>query len=662
MDRPLLPYGNWKSPLTGQRLAVGAAQLSQLSIRRGRIWWIETRPREGGRSVLLSRPLDGGAPREEIPSSMSARNRVNEYGSGAYCVGRHAVWFTHDGDQRIYRADRGGAVPITPAFPDRTVRYCDLQLGPGERWIVCQREQHLDGGRRVVNELVIVPSDGSPEVRVLQAGRDFYGALRLSPDGVSLAFTAWDHPHMPWDGSELHLATPSAEGSCAGTRRIAGGRTISVVHPSWSPEGRLHFASDESGWWNLYSLDEGRNVPRCLMAADFGAAPWTHWNSMHAHLRDRTLLCVYIQEGREILGILPPGSTTPRELDLPFTSFGSGGELCSDGSQVAAAIVSSPTSPEAICVLHPFLGSWEIAYRPGGTELDPAGGSTPRFLSFPTGGGERAHAFHYPPASVRAQGPQGERPPLIVTCHGGPTSAATRGWNPKAQFWATRGFAVLDVDYRGSTGYGRAYRQAINGRSGIVEPEDCLAGARHLAREGRVDPERMAIRGTSAGGYVVLCCAVFRDRLERELSAGPFFSAGVSLYGIADLEALVRTTHKFESHYPFTLIAPYPEGRQVFRERSPLPFVRRAEFPLLLMQGAEDPVVPLEQARKMVSALREAGRPFAYLQFEGEGHGFRRAGTIVRALGAELSFYARIFHLHPPGADDSLVIQNLGTD
>jgi dipeptidyl aminopeptidase/acylaminoacyl peptidase len=656
MASTIAPYGSWKSPITPETLAAGSVSISQLSVARDRAFWVESRPSEGGRLTILSRPLAGGAIREEIPPRFSARNRVNEYGGGAYCVGPDALWFTDSGDHRVHRVDGSGqAVAITPATAvEGEHRFADLKLSPDERFIVAQRERHDDEARRhgeAINELVIFPADGSAPPRILAEGHDFYAAPCFSPSGRALAWLAWDHPNMPWDGSLLYLADLSGEGEIGELRKVAGGSEISICQPSWSPDGVLHFVSDESGWWNLHALIDGEVVNLCPREAEFGGPQWVSYSSMHAHLSDRRCASIFIAKGQESLGIIETGSIAIEALELPLTQFGQGGELHSDREQRLVFLGGSSTRPTAIHVFDVPKGELRELYRPEGSAFDEAYLSVPRHISFPTGVEETAHAFYYPPCNRDFEAPEGEKPPLMVLCHGGPTGATDTSLHLKAQFFTSRGFAVVDVNYRGSTGYGRAYREAIDGRSGLVEPEDCLAAARHLASLGLVDEARMAIRGGSAGGYVVLCCAVFHRG----------FKAGTSLYGIADIEALVRDTHKFESRYPQGLIGPYPEAKQTYHDRSPIHFVEQASFPLLILQGLEDPVVPPNQAELMVEGLRKAGLPFAYLAFEGEGHGFRGAATIIRAWEAELEFYRRVLDLGgEAGPGPGLTIENLG--
>jgi dipeptidyl aminopeptidase/acylaminoacyl peptidase len=703
MKTEIKPYGSWKSPISPERIAAGSLSLSQLQVAQGRAYWTETRPEESGRVALVSAPLGGGATREEIPESLCARNRVNEYGSGSYCVGENALWVTNLDDARIYRVARDGSCePITPQLSEDH-RYSDPQLTRDERWIVCQRERHVPRDPRrsalpseVFNELVIVAADGSTPPAVIASGCDFYGPARIHPDGKALAWLQWNHPNMPWDGSELLVAELGEDGSLEGPRRVAGGPAVSIVQPSWSPDGVLHFVSDESGWWNLYRLVGGQAQNLCPMRAEFGSPSWAFWYSMHTHLKDGRIACICIKKGEERLGLLDPKqqSFVPFELSLSF--FGQGGELRSDGAERLIFLAGSPTRPTAVYSLtlrdatSPATGglSPQRIYQPDKDAIDERFLSRPRAISFPAAPfagkspiasgkskedlgsaptraiSRMAHAFYYPPRNDDFRAPEGERPPLIVMCHGGPTGATNTGFMLKVQFWTSRGFAVVDVNYRGSTGYGRAYREAINGNSGLVEPRDCEAAARHLAREGLVDETRMAVRGGSAGGYIVLCCAAFPSSAGLEdatpsLTPGvSCFSAGTSLYGIGDLEALLRDTHKFESQYPFALIAPYPGKKEIYRARSPLHFVARAAFPLFLMQGLNDPVVPPNQAESMAQALRGAGLPFAYLAFEGEGHGFRRQENIVRSFAAELSFYGQVFGFSPESADLSLRIEN----
>ncbi len=644
------PYGSWKSPITPEALAAGAISMSQLSVARDRAFWVESRPAEKGRLTILSCALDGGEAREEIPPSFSARNRVNEYGAGAYCVGRSALWFTNAADHRIYRVDPSGSCEaVTPACAvEGAESFGDLHLSPDERWIIAQRERHDDEARQhgeAINELVILPTDASEPPRVIVQGHDFFASPCFAPNGRALAWLAWNHPNMPWDGSLLYLTEFRPEGTIGEPRLIAGGNEVSIVQPSWSPDGALHFVSDRSGWWNLHALIDDEVVNICPHEAEFGGPQWVSYLSMHTHLSDRRCAAIHVEEGQERLGVIAAGSITIEDLELPLSQFGQGGELHSDGIDRLVFIGGAPDHPNAVFVYATDTRELSELHRPAGTGFDGGYLSTPRHISFSTGENETAHAFYYPPRNRDFVGPEDEKPPLMVLCHGGPTGATDTSLHLKAQFFTSRGFAVVDVNYRGSSGYGREYRDAINGRSGIVEPEDCLAAARYLAEQALVDETRMAIRGGSAGGYVVLCCAVFHRG----------FTAGTSLYGIADLEALVRDTHKFESRYPHRLIAPYPEGKQIYRDRSPIHFVEKTSFPLLILQGMEDPVVPPNQAEMMVEGLRQAGRPFAYLSFEGEGHGFRGAESIVRAWRAELEFYAKVFGFDKGG---TLEIEN----
>lgn len=658
---------------------------------------------ESGRVALVSTAFEGGAPREEIPDTMCARNRVNEYGSGTFCVGKDALWFTNLKDQSLYRVGRdGNCFPVTPDVGEDH-RYSDPQLSSDERWIVCQRERHLPRDPRrsalpseVLNELVLIPADGSSAPVIIASGCDFYGPSCFRRDGKALAWLQWNHPNMPWDSSELFVAELHSDGSLENPQRVAGGAGVSIVQPSWSADGVLHFVSDESGWWNLYRLVEDARQNLCPMHAEFGSPSWASWYSMHTHLKDGRIACICIENGEERLGLLDLKRRSFEPFDLSLRFFGQGGELKSDGVDRLFFLGGSPTLPTAVYSLDLSDPIPQRIYQPAKEFLDERYLSRPRAISFSaapyagknSGAGgnsdgdsgaskeglgtartraisRMAHAFYYPPRNEDFRAPEGEAPPLIVMCHGGPTGATNTGFSLKVQFWTSRGFAVVDVNYRGSTGYGRDYREAINGNSGLVEPRDCEAAARYLAKEGLVDETRMAVRGGSAGGYVVLCCATFpssaglEDATVMPTPGNSCFSAGTSLYGIGDLETLLRDTHKFESQYPYTLIAPYPQKKEVYRARSPLHFVARAAFPLLLMQGLEDPVVPPNQAEEMAQALRAAGLPFAYLPFEGEGHGFRRQKNIVRSFAAELSFYGQIFGFSPESADFVLEIENL---
>jgi dipeptidyl aminopeptidase/acylaminoacyl peptidase len=627
------PYGSWRSPIEPATVAAGGRRLaSPVLAADGAVWWAEGRPAEGGRVVLMRRPRDG-EPEEVTPAGFNVRTRVHEYGGGAWALaGEDLVLFSNFADQRLYRQRLGeGPVAITqePATP-AALRYADCRVLPGGRSAVCVREIHGEG--EAENQIVSLSLDGSGEPAVLAAGRDFYSFPRVSPDGAQLAWTCWDHPDMPWDGTELWLAPLDDVGEAS---LVAGGPEESVFQPEWDPQGRLHFVSDREGWWNLYR-DEGEVVAQLTAEeAELGHPQWLFGGSTYAFLEDGSIACVRCERGEERLFLLEPGAERLRDLELPYTSFGFP-SLSSRGSELAFAAAST-VRETAVVVFD--VGSRECEEVRGAAEraVDGAYVPIPRPIEFPTTGGETAHGFFYPPTNGDFEAPEGELPPLIVQSHGGPTSHSPPALDREFLFWTSRGFGVVDVNYRGSSGYGRPYRQRLHGEWGAIDTEDCIAATRHLVDTGEADRERLAIRGGSAGGYATLCALVFHDE----------FASGASYYGVADTETLANDTHKFESRYLDRLIGPYPEARELYRQRSPIHFVEQLRAPVILFQGLEDEVVPPSQAETMVAALARNGVPHAYLAFEGEAHGFRRAETEIRCLEAELYFYGRILGFDP---------------
>ena len=625
------PYGSWGSPISAELVAAGGVSLDEVRVAAGAVHWVEGRPLEGGRQVVC-RAVRGQPPEDLVPEGFNARTRVHEYGGGAYLVTDEALFFSNFADQRLYRRDPGDGRPrpITPEPPDPAGhRYADASPTPDGRRLVCVRERHQDG--RVDNELVWVPADGDGPPVVLAAGRDFYATPRVSPDGRQLAWLEWDHPDMPWDGTELKLATLAGDGLAGDPMTVAGGPEESVFQPAWSPDGVLHLVCDASGWWNLYRVGADGVLDALAPAAEeFGHPQWVFGLSTYAFLPGGRIACIHGRGPVRRLGILEPGGVL-NDLELPFTSFYPP-QLRALGDRLVC-IAGGPTRAAAVVVVDPSTGGIQVLRSSEDRELDPGFLTVPEPIEFPTAGGRTAHALYYPPANPDAKGPEGERPPLVVASHGGPTAGVSSGLHLGYQFFTSRGIAVVDVDYGGSTGYGRAYRRRLDGQWGVVDVDDCVAAARYLAGRGDVDPARLAIRGGSAGGYTTLCALTFRDD----------FAAGASYYGVADVAALARDTHKFESRYLDRLIGPWPQAEELYRERSPIHFTDRLSCPVILLQGLEDEVVPPAQAEMMAAALDAKAIPYAYLPFPGEQHGFRQAAHIRRALEAELYFYGRVF-------------------
>lgn len=599
-------------------------------------YWTETRPLEGGRTVLVQRPA-GGVARDLTPPAYSVRSRVHEYGGGAYAVRAGTVYFVNLHDQQVYRQASG-------AHPERLGqsgpwRHADLVLDPARGRLLCVREELLSGAepRSSLVAFGLAAERGSP-AQTLVAGPDFLASPRASPDGKHLAWLEWDHPDMPWDGTRLRVAELGADGVPERTVTVAGGTGESVFQPEWGVDGSLYFVSDRSGWWNLYRWTQGQLEALATAEAEFGLPQWLFAMSTYTVLGDGSIVCAFARDGSWHLGrIAAPGSAL-ETLSTPFTLVA---DLWSDGDGIVFT-GASPDTDTAVLRLDPATGQLDVLREGASVPLAPDWLSRPQAVTFPTADGTHAHALFYRPRNPETTAPAGERPPLLVRCHGGPTGAATPAFDAVVQFWTSRGFAFVDVNYGGSTGYGRAYRQRLEGRWGLVDVADCVAAVRHLAEIGEIDPRRVAIRGSSAGGFTVLAA----------LASGETFQAGGVYYGVSDLESLARDTHKFESHYLERLVGPYPEAAETYRARSPLHHADRIRTPVIFFQGLEDRVVPPDQTERMVGALREQGIEAEYLAFPGEQHGFRQAETILRCLEAELAFYRRALGLGLPRLGD----------
>jgi dipeptidyl aminopeptidase/acylaminoacyl peptidase len=631
--------GTWTSPISAAVVAAGAVPLSQPMTDGGDIYWLAGRASEGGRTTLLRRR--GDQVRELTPTPFNVRTRVHEYGGGAYTVGAGSAWFSHFADNRIYRVV-GDAEPV-PMTRGGDYRYADFVPDAGRQRLVGVREDHSTGSPYPVNTVSAFGFDGSETVLV--DGNDFYAAPRISPDGRHLAWLSWDHPRMPWQGTELWLADFAPDGTLVNGRLIAGGIEESICQPEWSPNGLLHFVSDHSGWWNLNVYAEGVVHPLRAMKAEFGVPHWTFGGSMYGFRSADEIICTYIEEGVSRLARLstPQGELEP--IDNPYQEIR---DLRVAGD-LAVLLGGAPTIPLELARFDLAAGTREVLAR-SIEQLPPPGYlSVPASISYPSSGGRTAHAFHYPPNSAGFAPLPGELPPLMVIGHGGPTSMATSTLKLAIQFWTSRGFAVLDVNYGGSTGFGRAYRDALKGQWGVVDVEDCVAGARYLAEQGLVDPERLVIRGGSAGGLTTLCALAFHD----------VFKAGASYYGVSDLKGLDADSHKFESHYNEYLIAPKPAADALYMARSPINHTDALRRPMIFFQGLDDKVVPPPQSEVMVDALRACGVPVAYITLEGEGHGFRKAESIVQTLEAELYFYLKVFGITPPADLPAVAIENL---
>ncbi|MGH9942669.1 MAG: S9 family peptidase, partial [Pyrinomonadaceae bacterium] len=560
-------------------------------------------------------------------------------------------YFANFANQSLYRQHLNDAPePLTPEGVD--LRYADAVVDAEHDQLIAVREDHAAGAEEAANTIVRLSlGAASPQAGdVLAAGFDFYSSPRPSPDGRQLAWLCWNHPNMPWDGTELWLADFQVDGTTENARRVAGGPEESIFQPEWSPDGRLYFVSDRSGWWNLYRLgEEGGAVAEaiCPTEAEFGVPHWVFGYSTYAFASASEIVCCYIERGFSRLARLDTQTGELKPIETPYTDI-SFLRVTEDG-RAALFRAGSPTASARVVRLDLQTGESEVLRRSSDLHIDEGYVSAAQAVEYPTEEGETAHAFYYPPRNRDFSAPEGERPPLLVKSHGGPTSMAVTALNLGIQYWTSRGFAVLDVNYGGSTGYGRAYRRRLNGSWGVVDVDDCAGGARFLAEKGLVDANRCVIDGGSAGGYTTLCALTFRDR----------FKAGASHYGVSDLAALVRDTHKFESRYLDRLIGPYPERADLYAERSPINYTERLSCPVIFFQGMEDKVVPPNQAEMMVEALRRKGLPVAYVAFAGEQHGFRRAENIKRALDGEIYFYARVFGFDLADEVEPVPIENL---
>ena len=639
------PYGSWKSPITSDLIVTVPGGLGKILLDGQDLYWIESLPSEGGRVTLVRRTPDGVIT-NMTPSPFNVRSRVHEYGGGSFIISEGIIYFSNFLDQRLYRHVPGSEPqPLTPPV---AMRYADGTIDQQHNRIICVREDHTITGEEAINTLVSVALDGNDVDRgstVLVSGNDFYASPRMSPNSTQLAWLTWNHPNMPWDGTELWVGKITSDGTLEQSQCVAGGKEESIFQPEWSPDGVLHFVSDRTGWWNLYRWQEGKVQPLHIMEAEFGTPQWNFAMSMYTFASSETIICCYIQQGITHLAQLNTQTGQFSEISTPYTSLWCPLVLAPQHIIFGGA---SATKAPTIVQLDTASGEIELI-RSTNIELDPAYLSIPESIEFPTECNRTAYGFFYPPCNPDYVAPEDELPPLLVISHGGPTGSASNMLQLNIQYWTSRGIALFDVNYGGSSGYGRAYRERLAGNWGIVDVQDCVNGAKYLAEQGLVDGHRLIIRGGSAGGYTTLCALTFYDT----------FKAGASYYGISDMEALAKDTHKFEARYGDKLVGPYPERRDIYIERSPIHFTDRLSCPVIFFQGLDDKVVPPNQAEMMVQVLRTKGLPVAYLSFEGEGHGFRKAENIKRSLDAELHFYSRIFGFPLADPMEAVEIANL---
>ena len=633
MTQPTVaPYGSWKSPITTELIVSETIWLGgPVAIDHDEVYWTELRPAEAGRCVIVKRSSNGQLS-DITPKPFNARTRVHEYGGGAYTAADGVVYFSNFSDQRLYMVKpESSPAPLTP---ESNFRFADCVFDKYRKRLIGVREDHTKSDRDALASIVSIDPTLNDGGQVIVSGNDFYSSPRISPDGTRLAWLTWNHPRMPWDGTELWVGRFRSDGTVDQKMRVTGGDNESVFQPEWSPDSVLHFISDPSGWWNLYRWREDISPPKveplCEMASEFGLPQWVFGQSTYAFESASRIICTYIHESSTHMAILSTDTGKLDPINLPYSGIRS--LRVNEGK--AVFIADSPVQPSAVVQLDITDGKVEVLRLETDAVIDSGYLSHPEEIQFPTENGLTAFGVYYRPQNRDYTAPPNTKPPLLILSHGGPTGAAHNGLSLESvQYWTSRGIAVCDVNYGGSTGYGREYRERLRGKWGIVDVDDCANAARHLANQGQVDGGRLIIRGGSAGGYTTLAALTFRS----------VFKAGASYYGVSDLEALATDTHKFESHYLDSLIGPYPEKRDLYVQRSPIHFTDRLSCPIIFFQGLEDKVVPPDQAVKMFEAVRSKGIATAYVPFEGEQHGFRKGENIKRALEAELYFYSKIF-------------------
>jgi len=635
------PSGSWASPIKADLISSGKINIEQVELDGKKIYWNESRPYEEGRNVIVTKDSDGNIT-DLIPPSYNARTRVHEYGGGSFTVNDGIVYFSNFKDQQIYiRTKEEEIIPLTTV---KNTYYADLIIDIKHKRIICVREDHRNAGNEPVNSIVSASLKGSNEVQVLIKGNDFYSSPRLSPNGKKLAFLTWNHPQMPWDGTELWVAEIRQDGILGKKEKVAGGKQESIFQPEWSPNNFLYFVSDRNNWWNLYKFKNGQVEPLLLMEADFGVPAWLFGLSTYGFYSKNKIACSYTQNGEWHLATLNTETKEFDKIETEFTNI----SLLKAKDNFLVINAASPTKPATLLRLNLDTSTTKVFRKSLNVSIDSDYISVPKPISFPSKG-DKAYGFYYPPENKDYKGNEREIPPLIVTVHGGPTSSVSPALDLKKQFWTSRGFAVFDVNYGGSSGYGRKYRDRLKSMWGVIDVDDCINGVKYLLREGKADRNRLIIRGGSAGGYMVLCALTFRN----------FFQAGASYYGVSDLVKLTKETHKFEAHYLDSLIGKYPEDIELYRKRSPINFADKLSTPVIFFQGLEDKIVPPEQSESFVSVLEKKGIPVAYIVFEKEQHGFRRAESIKHCLEAELYFYSRIFGFEIKDKIKPIKIKNL---
>ena len=621
------PYGTWESLITSEMLVGGAVRLGEIVTDGDDVWWAESRPDEGGRTVIVRNGKD------QTDKKTNVRTLVHEYGGSAWWVRNGTLVYSQYFDQRLYRRDKSGdSIPLTPeSETQQSYRYADGRITNNEDWYVCVREIHTSSDEEPSNEIVAVPLDGSQQIRVLVSGPDFVSSPRVSKEGDQIAWVQWNHPNMPWDDTQLCIA--SLEEMVLSNQKVTKSKAESFFQPEWDDQGNLHVVSDRNNWWNLFRVDQSTNeidlTSLTDIEAEIGLPQWVFGQSRYAFVGDE-IWFVYREAGIDKLATLSSNGQF-EQIKIDATEI----ESVTNYQDGIVATVSSWKAESSVM----FINSEEVRPLSKTRDLD-IGESwfpVPETFTYQTSDSEKAHALFYSPTNPEYEIHENENPPLIVLAHGGPTGSARRQLQLSIAYWTSRGFGVADVDYRGSTGYGRLYRNSLRNSWGLADVEDCVAVAKHLVAQKKVDKNRLAIKGGSAGGFTVLAALTFHDT----------FTAGASRYGIADLAILAKDTHKFESRYLDRLVGKWPEDEEIYKQRSPIHHIEQLSTPMVILQGSEDPIVPPNQAHLMAKKLKENDIPHALIEFSDEGHGFRKAPNITKAIESELAFFAQIFNFEP---------------
>lgn len=635
------PYGCWKSPISADLITQDSVEIENVLLDGQNLYWIEALPSESGRNTVIKQALDG-SPIELTPAPFNVRTRVHEYGGAPFLVHGPSLYFSNFDDNLLYRRQENQA--IEPITKDPNHRYADAGVDALRSRMYWVREDHTESAIFAETTIVAMDLDGNNE-KVIISGNDFYSNPRISPDSNQLAYLTWNHPNMPWDETELWVADLNADGSVSNAKRVAGGANESIIQPVWSPDGRLYFISDQSGWWNIMRQSEDGVEAVCPMEAEFGSPSWIFGRSDYAFISTTAIVAAYTQNGTRRLARIDAQTGEIAPFDIRFNSFSF---IRSNGEDIAFIAASSSEFP-CVVRMDPEGAHVEKIRASASLAVDAKYLSIPESIEYPTEGGKTAHAIYYRPKNPDFTAPEGEKPPLLVHVHGGPTSSSPSTLNLATQYWTSRGFAVVDVNYGGSTGYGREYRERLKNNWGIVDVQDCANAVKYLVEKGEVDSSRVAIAGGSAGGYTTLASLVYTS----------VYNAGASHFGLSELEIFAQETHKFESRYMDGLLGPYPEAKGVYYERSPINFTDQLSCPVIFFQGTDDKIVPPNQAELMVEALKAKGLPVAYVLFAGEGHGFRIDRNIKRAIDGEFYFYSKVFGFTPADEIEPVPIDNL---